>query len=291
MYDAALDVARGGGFEQTLQEHPEVFGSLEAFENFLYGTKFLAEAPYLYDLLNLEVQISGAQGTEPSGGLELREAYEEALFAFFNPGGRAGKVSVAAFPFEAERLRQFFVLRERLGKSLYHLNMERCAQALPEGAALRSDILEGSESSLFSATLTKEDLLRLAQEDERFLFLGVAAPETAFFDGRIEADLALSAREEPLKKFEVYQVNEEFLLYSLNYAAPLSLPQGLIDGIRAKLDCEDTGFEMEVQYVYQMRYAHPQTRTGYGILRALIQNGGIQFTSQQFKTFSKMAAY
>ena len=291
IYDAAIEIARGNGFGQTVTAHPEVFSDRDVFEQYLYSRQFIKEVPYMYNLLNLEIQISGFRDTRPSGDPQLREEYEEALFAFFNPGGYGGKAIVAAFPFEPEQVKQFFSLRERLGRELYAMNTERCLQAIPADSLLQSDILEGSESSLFSATLSKKELLQLADQDDRFFFLGIAAPESAFFDGRVETDLLHRSLESLWNAHEIYQINEDFLLYSLNYAAPLALPQGFIDDIRTKLDCEDTGFEMELQYTYQMRYAHPQTRTGYGILRALTLNQEVQFTSQEYKYFSKMAAY
>ncbi len=291
IYDAALDIARGGAFEQTIAQHPDIFGSRESFEAYLYSRKFVNEVPYLYTLLSLEMQISSSGQDKGPETSQLRREYEDALFAFFNPGGYGGKVSVNSFPFEPENLKSFFILREELGKDFYTLNVKSCGQALPEDASLSSDILEGSESSLFSATLTKKEILSLADRDGRFFFLGIAPPETHFFDGRIEADLALLSRDELLARHEVYLINEDYLLYSINFAAPLKLPQGFIDEIRAKLNCEDTGFEMEVQYTYQMRYAHPQTRSGYGILRALLLNDKAQFTTRQYKYFSKMASY
>lgn len=291
IYDAAIDIAKGSGFEQTVTAHPEIFSNRDVFEQYLFSRQFIREVPHLYNLLNLEIQIAGFRETKPSNDPQLREAYEDALFAFFNPGGYGGKASVTAFPFESEQVKQFFSLRERLGKELYHLNVQQCSQVIPADSALHSDILEGSESSLFSATFSKKELLLLAEHDDRFFFLGIAAPAAAFFDSHVEADLADRSLEGLLKKHDIYQINEDFLLYSLNYAAPLALPQGFIDDIRNKLDCEDTGFEMELQYTYQMRYAHPQTRTGYGILRALTLNQEVQFTSQDYKYFSKMAAY
>ncbi len=291
IYDAALDIARGGAFEQTIAQHPEIFGSRDGFDAYLYSRKFINEAPYLYSLLSLEMQISRAEQEEVQDPSRLRREYEDALFAFFNPSGFGGKISVNSFPFEPESLKSFFVLREKLGKDFYTLNVRRCGQALPEGASLSSDILEGSESSLLSATLTKKEILSLADRDGRFFFLGIAPPETPFFEGRIEAELSILSRDELLTRHEVYLIDEEYLLYSINYAAPLKLPQGFIDEIRAKLNCKDTGFEMEVQYTYQMRYAHPQDRTGYGILRSLMLNDQTQFTTRQYKYFSKMASY
>lgn len=291
VYDAAIAFARGGAFEQTISLHPEIFGSRDDFEAYLYSREFINEVPYLHTLLNLEMQISRAkqeEGREPSG---LRREYEDALSAFFNPSGIGGKISVSSFSFEPEKLKSFFVLREKLGKEFYALNVKRCGEALPESAGLSSDILEGSESSLMSATLTKKEILSLAERDGRFFFLGIAPPETPFLKGRIESELALSSRDELLSRHEVYLINEEYLLYSINYAAPLTLPRGFIDEIRAKLKTEDTGFEMEVQYTYQMRYAHPQTRTGYGILRSLLLDDQAQFTTRQYKYFSRMAAY
>lgn len=291
VYHAALDIARGSDFKQTSAQHPEIFKSRESFQAYLSSPDFINEAPYLYPLISLEMKMSSVRQENVTEPPRLRQEYEDALFAFTNPGGYGGKVSVNSFPFRAESLKSFFALREKLGKEFYALNVRQCGLALPEDASLSSDILEGSESSLFSATLTKKDILRLADQDARFFFLGVTPPKVPFFEGRIEAELALLSRAELLRRHEVYLINEEYLLYSINYAAPLKLPQGFIDEIRAKLNCEDTGFEMEVQYHYQMRYAHPQTRSGYGILRALLLNDKAQFVTRQYKYFSRMASY
>ena len=92
-------------------------------------------------------------------------------------------------------------------------------------------------------------------------------------------------------RYEVFQIDEEYILYSVNYAAPLRLPQGFIDELRQTRACKDTQYELLLQYNYHMRFAHPQTRSGYGLLRALYSNPLLQFASTQFKPFSKMASF
>ncbi len=283
MYEAMLSIANAGVYARTRQEHPEVFASREAFDAYLYSLAFVSRAPALIPLLRLQ------RGIE-SGDESLRNEYEDALFAFHNPGGYAGVETTVPFPFEADDLRAFYAQREILGKALHQRNAEACNPALPENADVTNDLLEGTDFSLFSATLTKADVMRLAA-DERFFFLGLTAPRAALFEGRAEAELLALAREGLAKRHDVYLIDENYLLYSINYAAPLTLPQGFIDDIRAKLGAEDTQFEMEVGYVCRMRYAHPQARTGYGILRALALNGDIAFTTRESKPFSLMAGY
>ena len=223
IYEAAMEIAGDSAYEYTIEKHPEILGSREAFEAFLLSTDFLREAPYLAELLGLEADLSESTLQETEG---LRLAYERALHAFFNPGSLSGKASVSAFSFEAEGLRSFYALRERLGEAFYPLNVQSCIRSLPINAVVRSDILEGNESSLFSATLTKADILRLAEEDDRFFFLGITTPEAGFFEDRMEAQLSQQARDSLSGGHKVYRINEEFLLYSINYAAPLRLPQG-----------------------------------------------------------------
>ncbi|HSK68124.1 MAG TPA: hypothetical protein VLA21_02555 [Candidatus Limnocylindria bacterium] len=288
VYDAALSLAEGGVYARIAEAHPEVFGSREAFDGFLYSRAFASRAPALVPLLRLEPRIAaGEEAAEP----ELRSEYEDALFAFFNPGGYAGRAVTDPFPFDPGELRAFFAQREEMGMLLYERNVRACTDALPPGAQVTSDVLEGTDSSLFSATLTKADVLRIAREDGRFFFLGVAAPHDMGLAGRAENELLARARERLFTRHEVYLIDEHYLLYSVNYAAPLNLPQGFIDGVRRKLGVANTQFEMEVQYVYRMRYAHPQTRTGYGILRSLALDGGARYATRESKPFSLMAGY
>jgi hypothetical protein len=288
IYQAALTLAQEGDYRRIPQRNPEVFQNQHQFDRYLTSRLFLNEVPGIARLLMLEYQLGQSRSEGQPEDADMRQAYEQALFAFTNPGGMNGHVSPAHFCFQRDQLPAFFTSREALGRLLYTENLRQALECLPAETQANSDILEGSESSLMSATLTKVDIMRLSQ-DNRFFFLGIAPANAAFYDGRVESDLANQARRHLHIRHDVFAVDEEYRLYSVNYAAPLTLPQGFIDDLRARLHCQDTQFEMELQYIYQMRYAHPESHQGWTLLRTLDLHPIVQYTSQQFKTFTRMA--
>jgi hypothetical protein len=105
----------------------------------------------------------------------------------------------------------------------------------------------------------------------------------------MESELYHQAREGLFKKHQVYRLDEEYRLYSINYAAPLALPRGFIRDLRSIIDCQDTQFEMEIQYNYHMRYAHPEERLGYSLLRKNMLSPDIAYTTSKYKSFYKMS--
>ena len=280
IYDAAMSLAQDGGFSGTFSAHPEIFASRENFDSYLYSKRFLSVVYPVSDLLLIEKNLTS----------ELREEYEKLIFAFDNPLGLNGTLSTDSFYYTSKQTDHFYTLREALGKEFYARNLAKCLELLPD-ALVTSDILEGNESSLFSATLSKKDILALAKNDPRFVFLGIAAPFYQGYPERVEHALADMADKKLFDRYEVFQIDEEYILYSVNYAAPLRLPQGFIDELRQTRACKDTQYELLLQYNYHMRFAHPQTRSGYGLLRALYSNPLLQFASTQFKPFSKMASF
>lgn len=282
--EAALSLTADGAFEGTVRNHPEIFGDEEGFSRYLLSPAFLREVPYLQGLLTLETRLKG--GETETGALRL--AYEDAIFAFTNPSGLNGVATAQGYSFDNEALKAFYPIRERLGQQLYENNLARCQALFPAQAQLASDLLEGGDSGLFSATISRETLMKLAN-DGRFYFLGLTPLPLPGKSGRVEAELARQAYEGLWQRHDIYMIDENYLLYSVNFAAPLNLPQGFVDDLRSKLGCEDTLFEKELQYHYKMRYAHPQTRYGYGILRLLDRRPGLGFTTRQYKYFSRMA--
>ena len=280
IYDAAVSLALDSGFSGTFNAHPEIFASRESFDSYLYSKRFLSVVYPVSDLLLIEKELTP----------ELREEYEKLIFAFDNPLGLNGSLSTDSFYYTSDQTDHFYTLREALGKEFYERNLAECLELLPD-ALVSSDILEGNESSLFSATLSKKDILALAKNDPRFVFLGIASPYYQGYPERIEHALADMADKKLFARYDVFQIDEEYMLYSINYAAPLRLPQGFIDELRQTRACKDTQYEVLLQYNYHMRFAHPQTRSGYGLLRALYSNPSLQFTSTQFKPFSKMASF
>lgn len=289
IYQAALELSEGSGFARIVAEHQEIFGSKEQFDAYLYGRLFINQAPQIFFLLRahyiLDTAVQSGQPVDQS----LREDYEDAIFAFTNPVGLNGRFNVAPYAFLPGENAAFFAIREHLGKQLYEANVASCLKALPEEAQANSDILEGSESSLFSASLTKKEILRLAKTDSRFEFLGLAVSPGPLSSLRMESELYHQAREGLFKKHQVYRLDEEYRLYSINYAAPLALPRGFIRDLRSIIDCQDTQFEMEIQYNYHMRYAHPEERLGYSLLRKNMLSPDIAYTTSQYKSFYKMS--
>ena len=290
IYESAIHLAGGSGYEATINAHPEIFGSPEAFYAYLTGSLFTRDAQAVLPLLMDEMDIMNSRLEGSRVPSDLREAYEESIFAFLNPEGMAGRLTIASFIYTDEETLDFFTAREEMGKMLYEENKKRCLSML-SSQDVTSDILEGGESGLFSATLTKQEILSFASQDERFFFLGIAAPLVSCCPGRLEHGLGEIISGDLMKRHDVYQIDGEYHLYGINYAAPLLLPQGFINDLRAKIPCRDTAFEKSIQYIYQMRYAHPQERSGYGLLRALMGTGELRFTSDFYKHFSKMAAY
>lgn len=288
IYHAAMTLAQDDAYRRLVDKNPEVFGTQQQFEAYLFSQNFLKEVPGLLNLLLNEYKINQRQSDEDAEDAQLRQAYEESLFAFTNPAGLNGRVSTSNFAFRKEQLEAFFASREALGKRLYKENVAQALQCMPQDAKFNSDILEGNESSLMSATLTKSEILRLSQ-DHRFFFLGVAPVNAAYYGGRIESELGAKVRDKLFERHEVFVMDDVYRLYSVNYAAPLTLPRGFIDDLRNRINCRDTQFEMELQYIYQMRYAHPEARLGWTVLRTLDSNSNVQFTSNKFKHFTRMA--
>ncbi|MHC1786321.1 MAG: hypothetical protein AB9880_04625 [Christensenellales bacterium] len=290
IYAAALAVAQDSSFAGTLARHPEIFGTQADFDAYLTGPRFSSELPQVAALCQAQMQMDQAaeRGEEPAP--PLRERYETLVFAFHNPNGIRGSLSPAAFSYTKDETDAFFPLREKLGRALYDQTVRR-AQALLPGAMVTSDVLEGNESSLMSATLEKAEILRLAREDDRFYFLGVAAPHIAEDLPGLEHGLAAAIAADKRRAYDIYMIDEEYLLYSVNYAAPLTLPQGFIDQFRALVPSADTLFEQSISYTYQMRFAHPQQMAGWLILRASYVNPALNYALQDFKYFSKMDRY
>jgi len=290
LYHSALAVAEGSGYSETVKRHPEIFGDEESLKAYFRTPAFQRELPdakrlcYIYSAVR-EAELAGQQVEK-----ELRERYEDLIFAFTNPNGLAGRLAPALFSYTKEETDAFFPVRARLGEALYGQTLALVNTLLP-GAQVSSDILEGNESSLFSATLSREELFRLARDDRRFQFIGIAAP---FLDSGLpglEHGLADLIAKDKAERHEVYQIDREYLLYSVNYAAPLTLPAGFIAQLRETIPCRDTLFEQLIAYSYQMRFAHPRTLPGWRILRDSYRNEALQFSLRQYKNFSKMDRY
>ncbi len=290
IYTCALDLAKGSSFQRTVDAHPEIFSSRESFDAYLAGARFRQELPQVTDLLTYEMiaQSHMASGKPMSGN--AREKYEGLLFSFTNPSGLGGKLNPDPFSYTREETDPFFSRREALGKELYAKTVLSLGQLLPK-AQVTSDILEGNESSLFSATLSKQQVLDLVRDDGRFYFLGITAPYAPGYPAGLEHCLAAFIQSDRGKVYEVYRIDEEYVLYSVNYAAPLTLPQGFIDQLRTRVESRHTMFEQKISFAYQMRFAHPQPLAGWRILRAVYLNESLQYTLRDYKYFSKMDRY
>lgn len=285
--EAALAVARGSGFSATVAAHPEIFRDEAGFNAYLSGQRFRSALPEAAALCYAYVKVEDATRAGESVPPRFREYYETRIFAFDNPGGLDGKLSPAGFDFTREDTDAFFPVRERLGLQLYERTLRLVKTLLPD-AQVTSDLLEGGESSLYSATLSKKDLLRLAQEDERFQFIGIAAPYAEGYLPGLEHGLAAALTLNKERVYEVYQIDGEYVLYSINYAAPLTLPRGFIEQFRSKVDVQDTLFEQQISYTYLMRFAHPRQLPGWQILRNSYRDPSLNYALQQYKHFSKM---
>ena len=290
IYACALDLAGDSSFRATVDAHPEIFSSRENFDAYVTGARYRQEIPQAADLLSHEITVQGhiANGRPLAAG--DREKYEDLLFSFTNPSGLGGKMSPDPFSYTREETDPFFARREILGKELYTQTVLSLVQLLPQ-AQVTSDILEGNESSLFSATLSKRQILSLVKDDGRFYFLGIAAPYAPGYPAGLEHCLAASIRHDRGKVYDVFSIDEEYVLYSVNYAAPLTLPQGFIDQLRTRVESRHTMFEQKISFTYQMRFAHPQSLSGWRILRAVYLHDNLQYTLKDYKYFSKMDRY
>ena len=290
IFTCAMDLAKGSNFSRVVDTHPEIFSSRQNFDAYLTGARFRQDLPQVTDLLTYEMIAQNHMASGKPMAENAREKYEGLLFSFTNPSGLGGKLSPDPFSYTKEETDPFFSRRETLGKELYTQTTARLGQLLPQ-AQVTSDILEGSESSLFSATLSKQQILSLVRDDGRFFFLGIAAPYAAGYPAGLEHCLAALIRSDLGKVYDVYRIDEEYILYSVNYAAPLSLPQGFIDQLRTRVASRHTMFEQKISFTYQMRFAHPQPLAGWRILRAVSLNELLQYTLKDYKYFSKMDKY
>ncbi len=290
LHTCALDLASGSNFSKTVAAHPEIFSSRDNFDAYLTGSRFRQDLPQVTDLLTYEaiIQSHMASGKPPSA--TVQEKYENLLYAFTNPAGLGGKLSPDTFSYVKEETDPFFADRELLGKELYTQTVKLLKQLLPQ-AQVTSDILEGSESSLFSATLSKQQILSHAGDDERFFFLGIAPPYAAAYPDGLEHGLAAAIHLDRGKVYDVFLIDEEYVLYSVNYAAPLTLPQGFIDQLRSRVASKYTMFEQKISFTYQMRFAHPQPMAGWRILRSVYLNENLRYALKDYKYFSKMDKY
>lgn len=290
IYTCALDLASNSNYSKTVAAHPEIFASKESFSAYLAGKRFQQDLPQVISLLTCEAVVRDQIAGGKPMAANVREEYENLLFAFTNPLGLDGKVNPDPFSYTREETDAFFGKRENLGKELYAQTVKRLQQVLPQ-AQVTSDILEGNESSLFSATLSKQQILSLAKDDGRFVFLGITAHYAAGYPAGLEHGLAAAIQLDRSKVYDVYMLDEKYVLYSVNYAAPLTLPQGFMDQLRAEVASQDTMFEQKISFTYQMRFAHPQPLAGWRILRAVYLNENLRYTLKDYKYFSKMDKY
>ena len=290
LYTCALDLAKGSSFQRTVDSHPEIFSSRESFDAYLSSARFRQDLPQAADLLTYEMIAQSHMASGKPMAQNAQEKYESLLFSFTNPAGLGGKLNPDPFSYTREETDPFFSRRETLGKELYAKTVLSLGRLLPQ-AQVTSDILEGNESSLFSATLSKQQILTLVRDDGRFYFLGIAAPYAPGYPAGLEHCLAASIRRDRGKIYDVFSIDEEYVLYSVNYAAPLTLPQGFIDQLRTHVESRHTMFEQKISFTYQMRFAHPQLLAGWRILRAVYLNEGLQYTLRDYKYFSKMDRY
>lgn len=287
IYQSTLEYAETSSFHTLHSMYPDILGSQEEFETYLFSDLCLRELYPLRSLLFLNRQLLSAD----SFSNEDIEAYEKAIFAFQNPAGLNGSYTPAPFSYFQQETDAFFARRLEISRLLHQALQDECVKILPNNN-LTNDVLDGTDCSLFSATLSKKETLALAEGDSRFTFLGVAAPYSSGYPEHLEHALAAEAFSNPLKTFEVFQVDNRVEQYSLNYAAPLDVPQGFIDQLRDTVSCEDTLFEQLLGYHFDMRYAHPRKMPGYLILRSLFQQPSADngFCFQVFKNYPKMAA-
>lgn len=286
LHQSTLSFAEGNNFGQIVSLYPEIFKDKNAFDTYLSSPLSLESLSPLRELILWNLHMLNAKDTAP----EMIEEYEKVIFAFFNPAGLNGTYTPAPFAYYREETDAFFTKREELGHALHRALKDACFAALP-GADVCNDLLDGTDCSLFSATLSKEQMISLSRNDPRFAFLGVAAAYQSKYPERIEHALVSEALQHPFASYEVFLVDNRFERYSINYAAPLDVPHGFINQLRQTVPSENTMFEQILGFHYAMRYAHAKKMPGYLILRTMLQNPSADcgYSLQLFKNYPKMA--
>lgn len=287
LYQSTLSLTKETTFKQVLALYPDIFANKEAFDAYISSPVCLSNFYPIQKLILWNQHILAAEETTA----EMIDEYEKVIFAFFNPAGLNGTYTPAPFAYYKQETDLFFPKREKLGQALHTALKDACFNLLPD-ADLSNDILDGTDCSLFSATLSKARIMELSQHDPRFVFLGVAAPYHTSYPKGMEHALASEASQNLFTTYDVFLVDNQLERYSMNYAAPLDVPQGFIDQLRQTVACEDTLFEQLLGYHYSMRYAHPKKLPGYVILRNMLRNhpDDMGYSLRFFKNFPKMAA-
>lgn len=293
-YAAALAVpdtlseANGKAARALIAARPDVFGSAESFEAYMYSDLFLDQAWQVNSLLITERYIrqyaAGTSDMTAEEYAQMREYYENALFAFSENYDK--QFLTPGFAVTSAQLSWFRGLRASMASRLDDALFASCGGVLGTDCALSRDTVEFSDCSAYSANLSKATILRLAQSDKRFFFEGVAvAQKTGGNPSGLDAYTArvLALETKGRTKYDVYFIDENYEDYNVNYLVPVDLPQGFIDALRADLNSQYGDFERTAGFTYRTLYGHAASLTRTQILGKTLRRGGLTVTLADYK--------
>lgn len=248
-------------YQKIIDEHPEVFATRESYYEYITSRHFIIEmASWLYDLvacqLKMESYMSDPSSLTTSEAEQLREDYEYAIFGYFVNG--ANDLLPLQNDLTEEQISDLKLYRYLLGEQLHEALLKEV-----EGFgfdALCDNLIFDSEIGCFSANLTKERILELAETDERFRFMGVSVSATpegypegmeARLYDQLHSEYTLSTR------YDIFMVDADYWANSLNYTVKLALPEAFIeDMFEAEPSMKNSLFAEQVGLHYDVRYGH-----------------------------------
>lgn len=291
-YEALLEVAGGRNsevWERLLEGYPEVFGSEEGFESFLYSDYFLYNCPGLRDTLiyEREHRLWLAGEYEYEEGRDPETEYELMLYSFFNAyGGRYRYNAALTYPND---ISGYQASVRALG--------ERIAAALTEAVGgfgfedVRSEMYDFYDCSYFSAEMTAARALELA-EDGRFFFKGLSYPDApAGYPAGLEDRLALKLAYGDGGRCRVYLVDGEYRSLSYNFVVPVRLPEAFREAMREYMTSSRgaaMAFESDIGYSYIVLYGHERVASRYAILRSLFLEPDARMVLEEGTSFTRL---
>ncbi len=268
-------------YGKIAQAHPEIFADSATFEEYLCSDAFARIAYPLAELSRLDVQVRKAPEDT-----DLRLRYETAIFAFYNDlGSYRGRFTPDSFRYSDEELYNFYQKQYILSRELKKALFETCAALLPENGLVEEDLAD-TRMGVYSATFTKAQILELAA-DGRFGFCGLGGATTEGWPESVEPALAKKLSDGGLfKKWDVYILDDTYIRYSINHQLRNRLPDGFIEELREKIPCENTQFETVVGYAWEVKYAHPASMSGYGLMKNALEQTDVRFVLRENKSYT-----
>lgn len=243
-------------YRETFGARTDVFGSREAFEDYITGDIFAYECYPLRDLMITETYAARLRAGEIEMTAEeadtLINEYERMIYAFHN--GYNCVYMPSDVSLTNEEYAVFLFARARCAAEL--------TSSIDEAVAsygftnLRSEAYTAGDCSAYSADMTRADILKLAA-DGRFYFCGLdyaynADGWRANMSGELSALLATVSGDDVV---DVMTVSAEYTPYNRNYAVRVALPYDFIESVRDCIPCRNSRFEDYLGYGVKTMYA------------------------------------